>query len=399
MKKFLSILFFAMFGILVFTVTGCGKAEELGVTDDQILIGTFQAMSGPLAVIGKPVADGMNAYFDYINQQGGINGRKIKLIIADDQFNPSKTVVEVKRMVESDKVFALVCGLGTPGNLAVMDYVNNKQVPFVYQAAGTSKLSMPPKKYIFPVQPNYVLEGDLMAQYLVNDVKAQRIAIIYRNADDGIEEYESLKKTMAKYGKELVAAIPINTSATDFSIEVAKLAEVNPDALVIMAWGGQSANIVKQAKQYGMNDTLYIMTYANADATFPYLAGEAAEGAEVFAWLDIDFTDMNFLPFIIYKQKFGNDAMPNAYAIAGMVAAEVFVEGIKRAGKNLTREKLVKALESMQGWSGLMADKITYKPFKADDYTCRLGKRSMYVLKIKDGVWVKYHDWIDYSEK
>ncbi len=132
---------------------------EVGITDTEIKIGTFQAMSGPVAVIGQSVANGMKAYFNYVNDNGGIYGRNINLIVADDQFNPAKTTVEVKRLIENDKVFALVGGLGTPGNLAVIDYVNKMKVPYVYQASGSSLLAIPPKKYIFPVQPNYTLEG------------------------------------------------------------------------------------------------------------------------------------------------------------------------------------------------------------------------------------------------
>lgn len=142
MKKVVSMLFVVI--LLVF-----GFAEA-GVTEKEILVGTFQAMSGPVAPIGRPMAQGMQAYFNYINEQGGIYGRKINLIIADDQFNPAKTVVEVRRMVEQDGVFAIVGGLGTPGILAVEGYLNNRGVPFVYLGGGSIEFSLPPKKIHIP---------------------------------------------------------------------------------------------------------------------------------------------------------------------------------------------------------------------------------------------------------
>jgi branched-chain amino acid transport system substrate-binding protein len=369
---------------------------EDGVTDTEIKIGTFQAMSGPVAVIGQSVANGMNAYFNYINENGGVYGRKINLIIADDQFNPAKTTVEVKRMIENDKVFALVGGLGTPGNLAVMDYVNEKKVPYVYQSSGSSLLAIPPKKYIFPVQPNYTLEGNIVMNYLVKTKRAKKIAIVYRNDDAGKEFLDSALDTLKnKYGMKPVETIAVNPTANDFSTELTKLIAKQPDAIAVMLFVPQSVNFVKQAKQYGLQKQKYILTYANSDISYIYLAKDDAEGVEAMAWVNVDFSKPDLKPFQIYQKYFNQ--MPNAYAIAGMIAAEVFVEGLQRAGKDLTREGLVKALESMNKWSGMLAHEITYKPYDPNDNTCRLGKQSMYVLRVRNGVWTQMTNWIYYE--
>jgi len=138
MRKLLSVLLFLGLFVSIFA--------EVGVYNDKVVIGTFQALSGPYAVIGQEMTKGMKAYFNWVNNRGGVYGRKIELIVADDQLNPAKTVVEVKRLVEQDKVFAIVGGLGTYGCLAVIDYLEQNKVPFVYQGAGTSKLVVPPKK-------------------------------------------------------------------------------------------------------------------------------------------------------------------------------------------------------------------------------------------------------------
>ncbi|NUV00263.1 hypothetical protein XO12_09245 [Marinitoga sp. 1154] len=370
---------------------------EVGVTDTEIKIGTFQAMSGPVAVIGQSVANGMNAYFNYVNDNGGIFGRKINLIVADDQFNPAKTTVEVKRLVENDKVFALVGGLGTPGNLAVMNYVNNSKVPYVYQASGSSLLAIPPKKYIFPVQPNYTLEGNIVINYLVKTKRAKKIAIIYRNDDAGKEFLNSAVETLKhKYNMKPVETIAINPIANDFSTEITKLIAKQPDAIAVMLFIPQSVNFVKQAKQYGLQRQKYVLTYANSDASYILLAKEAAEGVEAMAWVNVDFSKPDLKPFQIYRKYF--DQMPNAYAIAGMIAAEVFVEAVTRAGEDLTRENLVKALESMNKWTGMLAHEITYKPYNHEDNTCRLGKQSMYVLRVRKGVWSQMTNWIYYEK-
>ncbi|BBE31533.1 lipoprotein [Tepiditoga spiralis] len=364
------------------------------ITDNEIKVGSFQALSGPVAFIGQPMTNGMKAYFNYINDNGGIYGRKINFIVADDQFNPAKTTVEVKRLVENDKVFAIVGGLGTPGCLAVMKYLNDSKIPFVYQGSGSSLLAIPPKKYIFPVQPNYTLEGNIVINHLIKDKHAKKIAIVYRNADDGKEFLNSAKKALEKNGMEPVVNIAINPTANDFSTEMTKLIAARPDSIAVMLFNPQTINFVKQAKQYGLKNQNYILTYANADITFIKYAGSAAENVEAMAWVDVDFSNTDLQVFKIYQKYYKE--LPNAYAIAGMIAAETFVEGLKRAGINLTTENFIMGMESIHKWNGVAAHEITYD--KLNNENSRMGKESMYVLKVKNGIWVKASDWINYSK-
>lgn len=371
--------------------------ETAGITDDEILVGSFQALSGPVASIGVPVKNGMEAYFNFVNAQGGVNGRQVNLLVADDAFDPSRTTVEVKRLVESDGVFALVGGLGTPGNLAIMDYVEEQQVPYVYQASGSGLLTNPPKEYIFGVQPNYTTEGTLMAKYLVEEKGAEDVAIVYRNLDDGKELAESVRESLAEYGQELVADIAIDPSAQDFSANLIQLNQAQPDAIIVGLFVPQSANFIKQAKELGLTDQNYLLTYSNADATFVTLAEGQAEGAEAMAWVDVDFTDTEQMLFEIYDASFPGE-IPNAYAVAGMIAAEVFTEGLERAGRDLTRSSYVDALETLDRFTGAIAEGITYTEFDANDPLSRIGKRSMYVLKVEDGVFAREHGWIYLTE-
>lgn len=371
--------------------------ETAGITEDEILVGSFQALSGPVAAIGVPVKNGMEAYFNFINAQGGVNGRQINLLVADDAFDPSRTTVEVKRLVESDDVFALVGGLGTPGNLAIMDYVEEQQIPYVYQASGSGLLTNPPKEYIFGVQPNYTTEGTLMAKYLVEEKGAERIAIAYRNLDDGKELAESVRDSLSEYGQELVADIAIDPNAQDFSANLIQLNQAQPDAIIVGLFVPQSANFIKQAKELGLTEQNYLLTYSNADATFVTLAEGQAEGAEAMAWVDVDFTETEQMLFEIYDASFPGE-IPNAYAVAGMIAAEVFTEGLERAGRDLSRSDFVDALETLDRFTGAIAEGITYTEFDANDPLSRIGKRSMYVLSVEDGVFARAHGWIYLTE-
>lgn len=393
MKKVYLVALILLFVTFVFAQANPGDTN--GVTATEVKIGSFQALSGPVAAIGVPVKKGLDAYFNWVNANGGVFGRKINLIVADDAFNPSNTVVEVKRLVESDKVFALVCGLGAPGNLAIMDYVEAQKIPYVYQAAGVGSLTIPPKRYIFGVQPNYTTEGAIAVKYLVEQKKAKRIAIVYRNTDDGKEELNSVKKTLEARKMSLAAEIPIEPSATDFSTNIIKLTEANVDSIIVMLFVPQSSNFVKQAKQLGLTKQNYLLTYSNADPTFAAIAGaNIAAGVEALAWVNVDFTDPNAHFIKVYQATFAGE-IPNAYAVAGMIAAEIFTEALSRTGKIPTREKLITALESMDKWVGKIAPMISYGPINVKKDKARLGVQTMYILRFKaDGTLEKAFDWI-----
>ncbi|HAP44141.1 MAG: hypothetical protein A2087_12435 [Spirochaetes bacterium GWD1_61_31] len=374
-----------------------GLNDVNGVTDTEIKLGSFQALSGSVASIGQPVRKGLDAYFNWVNSNGGVHGRRVNLVVADDGFNPSNTTVEVRRLVESDRVFALVAGLGTPGNLAVMDYIEGQRVPYVYQASGSGSLTIPPKRYIFGVQPNYTTEGGVAVRYLADVKGARRIAIIYRNLDDGKEELASVRRSLAARGLTAAAEVAVEATATDFSAEIIRLTQANVDAVIVMLFNPQSGNFIKQAKDLQLTRPRYLMTYANADPTVGLVAGAAAiNGVEALAWVDVNFADPAAHFIQVYQATFPGE-IPNAYAVAGMIAAEVFTEALRRAGRDLTREKLVTALETMNGWQGRIGPPVTYGPIAQRGDQARAGVQSMYVLRFTAaGALERANGWIGF---
>ncbi|MCD6168001.1 MAG: ABC transporter substrate-binding protein [Caldisericia bacterium] len=385
-------VFYDAFGRQVYIQSKLIPRKIPGVTDKEIKIGAFAALSGPVAPIGIEFVKGYKTYYNYINDNGGIYGRKIKLIVEDDQFNPAKTIAAVKRMVEVDKVFAIVGGLGTPGCLAVMDYLNENKVPFVYQGSGSSKLAYPPKKYIFAVQPNFTNEGQIMAKYVVEELKADKIAVIYETDDIGTEGLNGVKKGLEKYGKKPVIEVGFSPTEVDLTSYVLKLKQAKPDVVIMYALLKPASIILKTAYSLGLK-TKFVTTYPNADPLLITLAGkEAAEGTYVSAWVFTDLKDPGVKKFYEIWDKYHPGEIPSAYAIAGWIAGEVFVEGLRRAGSPPTRERLVWALETFKHWSGMLAKDITYAP------NDRSGKKSMYFMQVKDGMWTKVSDWISIGD-
>ncbi|ABV33635.1 ABC transporter substrate-binding protein [Pseudothermotoga lettingae] len=387
MKKFLTLLA-ALVCVLVLA--------EVGVYSDKIVVGSFQALSGSYAIIGQEMSKGMKAYFNWVNKNSGVYGRKIELIIADDQLNPSKTVVEVKRLVESDKVFAIVGGLGTYGCLAVMDYLEQNKVPFVYQGAGTSLLVMPPKKYIFGVQPDYTLEGQLIAKFLVKELGKKKIAILYMANDIGKEGYAAALSRLQSYNLKPVVEISYNPAETDYSALAVDVLNANPEAIIIYGLITDTIRWIKTLRDYGVTSDI-VTIYPNADPSFVTLGGKYVEGIYLTGWVPLATPDKpEFVrdyerAVAIFQETYPKE-IPSSYAVAGFIAAEVFVQGLLRAGSDLTREGLVKALESFDHWNGILAKDITWGP------NLRRGKSSMYFIKIENGVFVPVTDLISLQD-
>lgn len=382
MKKILSILLTLILSISL--LSGCGKQTKTtlaqGVEEKTIKVGTIGPTSGPIAIVGVPMLHGMQAYFNMVNDQGGINGRKIELIAKDDQFKPDLALQKAEELVEKDKVFAIVGQLGTPGCLGTLDYLKEKGIPAVYQGTGVSAFAKAKGNY-FPVQPNYTFEGGLLVKYAIDNLKANSIAIIYGNDDAGKEELEGVKAQLKKMGKEdvLKAEVPFNTQDLDFSAHVQKAAEVKPDVTIVVGYQKAVPGILLEAKKQGFK-TQFMTSYINADLTMLTLAKDAADGVIVTAWVP-DITDPNnqaAKKFIeTYKKYFPNET-PNAFAAAGWVAAEVFVEGLKRAGNDLSWEGYIKAMETFNDWNDGIAKGITYTKDR------RNGVEKMYFMK---AVW------------
>jgi branched-chain amino acid transport system substrate-binding protein len=256
-----------------------------GVTDTTIKLGSFAALSGPVAPIGIPCSHGYLAYYQWVNDQGGINGRKIDITVEDDAFDPSKTVAATKKLVEQDQVFAIVSPLGTPGNMAVMQYLVDNNIPVFCPHSGASAWAFPLKPNYFALQPNYTVEGRTLAQYAVNVLGAEKIALFHVNDDFGNEEANAFKSELAKMGKgTIVAEVAHEGTDTDFSSYAIKLQEANPDLVVLSSYLAGAAGVLKESELLAFKP-MWLASYVISDPVIVTVAGASAmEGYRVFGY-------------------------------------------------------------------------------------------------------------------
>jgi branched-chain amino acid transport system substrate-binding protein len=339
------------------------------------------ALSGPVSTIGKPLARGMEAYFRWVNDQGGIHGRKIDLRIEDDQYNPANTVAAAKKLVEQDEVFAIVRPLGTATTAAILDYTIEKGVPVVGVASGSSLWSKPFKKTVFGIQPTYELEGRLMAKYAVEELKAKRIAVFYQNDAFGKEGAESFVAALKARGIEPVAMVPYEVTEQDFSAHALKLQQANPDLVFVYAIQVPAASLLKEAQKIGFKPK-WLMTYVLADPILLALAGDAAEGVYAGAWLVDPENAPEAAKYREVLTKYFPDEKPGGYSISSYAVAEIIVEALKRAGPDLTREKFIAALESLKNFTTGLTPSFSYSE------TEHQGIKQIAIVQVQKGRWV-----------
>lgn len=328
------------------SVAPCRAFAETGVTDTTITIGQSAAFSGPAAQLGEAIRDGAQVYFDLINSQGGVHGRKIKLISLDDGAEPYPAICNTRKLIDEHKVFALFGYVGTATSYIALPAVASAKIPFFAPFTGAQGLRRPFNKYVFNIRAGYDDETERLVDWLVSQRK-RRIAIFYQNDSYGRAGYDGVRAAMEKRKREIAALGIVDRNTTDVDDAVKSIAAVKPDGVIMISDYKSSAAFVKE-----MNKTNLRPEYVNVS-----FVGSAALAAELgpdshgiiisqtvpYPWdpgfsVAMEYTTLIQTNNLKIKPSFNN--------VEGYIAAKAFVEGLRRAGRDLTREKFVAALET-----------------------------------------------------
>jgi branched-chain amino acid transport system substrate-binding protein len=359
-----------------------------GVTDTQIVLGSFGPQDGPAGaygVIDRTVA----AYWDMVNDQGGINGRKIKFIYENDSYAPAKTVAAVKKLVEEDKVFALVSGLGTANNLGVMDYLVQNNVPHVGPATGSSAMAVPLKKNVYAIQINYITEATLLTQYALDKLASKKSAVFYQNDSFGQEGLDAVNAELKKRNLSPATGVSYEAADTNFAAQALKLQTGGADTVVIWAVPKPGASVIAEMTKIGYQPKLLASAVINDPSIFQ-LAGPGIEGLAIPAWIPAfdDLTNPKIVEYQAFMKKYAPKEAIGGFSLSGYCEAMVMAEGLRRAGKNLTRESFEQAMDQMQNYTGSPLPNVSYS---ATDHA---GIKTAYLQQAKGGQWVSFGDWL-----
>jgi len=338
-------------------------AQPPGVSDTEIVLGGSNSFSGPLAFTGEQITKfGVDLYFKVINDAGGIHGRKVRTVYYDDGYRPQDAVANTKKLVEQDKVFAIIIPQGSPPVVATLDYLEENKVPllFPYQSSPVTR----GKRWVLQGMTLSDRSSKMMIDYLAGQRKIKKFAALYQDDEYGKSFLTAFEKDLARFGLKLVAAESVKRGVLDVSAQVAKLQAAKPEVTFLVLVPGPGAQALKERQKIGWTDTIMVSTGPLTDERYLALAGDAAEGVEGLSlWPDPLSSD---LPGVkLYREHMqryypGNEV--NRYSIAGYFAAMLFAEGAKRAGRNLTRESLITALESIKGYESGILPPLTIGP-------------------------------------
>ena len=368
-----------------------------GVTDTEIHIGSWGPQTGPAAPWGS-VPRATDAYFKMINEEGGIHGRKVVLHHFDDGYNPAKTKAGVKQLQESSHgIVAWVGGVGTATGMAVKDYLMERKVPWIAPATGSTAWTNPVQKYLFTVYPPYDGEARILMRYAVKNFKNKRIAMVYQNDEYGKTGLRGAEKELALLGTKLVGKVSHNVTETDMKPLIMQLKRSKPDVVLLWLTPSPLARMLLTAKAMKFNPQ-WMSTSTCSDVPLFYKITRGAIEGTIVGALTL-MPDANNALLLDYKRRvFEKYAKKGerwgVFYYAGIVFAEPLVEALHRAGRNLSRESLVKELEGLKDFQGI-SGKISYKPFDANDVTSRLGLNSVYIIQaLKNADYKVLSDWI-----
>ena len=336
--------------------------DTTGVTDAEVVVGMWVPLSGSAASLYAPIGKAHEAFFKMVNEQGGINGRKVRYIQEDDQYDPAKTVPLVKKMVEEDHVFAFLGGLGTPNGVAVLDYITQHHVLHVAPSTGSSKWSDPVQPGYYAWQISYKTEARILSKYGGEMLGKKKFAIFYQNDDFGKEGFNEAKAQLPKSGGEIVAEVAYNTNDTDYSAHALKLQQSGADAVLTWAVPGPFGSLMKEAGKIGFKP-IWLNSAVVNDASVLKLAQDEQQGAYFVGWLPSPDDPANadnpaIKEWRENQPKYGPDVPLNRFALIGWGQARLFREILTRAGRDVSRQSFEQAAQGLKDWRDLTT--VTY---------------------------------------
>jgi len=358
------------------------------VTDTEIVLGCSNSFSGPLAFTGEQATKyGVDLYLKVVNEAGGIHGRKIRTVYYDDGYKPQEAVAHTKKLVEQDRIFAVIAPQGTPPVVATLEYLEENKVPLLFPFQGSPVTRG--RKYVFSGMTLYDRQSKMMIDYLAGSRKYRKFAVLYQDDEYGTSFLKAFEKDLGRFGRKLVAVQSVKPGVIDVSPQIAKLRDAKPEVTFLVLVPGPAAQALRERRKIGWTDTLMVSTGPLTDEGYLALAGDAAEGVEGLSlWPDPLTSDLPGVKlYRVHMLRNFPKNEPSRYSLAGYFGGMLFTEAAKRAGRNLTRESLIAALESIKGFESGILPPLT---IGHDHETQKQG----FWVRIEKGRFKPLTDWL-----
>jgi branched-chain amino acid transport system substrate-binding protein len=385
MKKSTMALAVAMAAAAASLVAAAGaSAQTRGVTPTEVLFGMHTDLSGVAATYGVSSSNGVKMRFDEINEAGGVNGRKLKVIIEDQGYQVPKAVQACNKLINRDKVFAFVAPLGTPMNNACFKEEFAAGVPNLFPLSAARSMYEPYERLKFYGAASYVDQVRAGIDYFVKTKGKKAVCVMYQDTDFGKEVLEGAEQQTKKLGIKIAETAAHKPTDQDFTAPITKLRQAGCDLIIMGTIVRDSIVPYTTARKAGWTE----VDFLGSAAVYDLVVG-AAQGMDGFYGMgltEMPYVDSNVAPvktFVEnYKKKFNVD--PNIGAVYGYVAADLTYQGLKNAGKDLTLDSFIKGLEAIKGYHDIFnGPEVNFGP------NIRQGANSSFLAEVKGGRWTR----------
>jgi branched-chain amino acid transport system substrate-binding protein len=364
-------------------LAGASLAQSQGVSKDEILVGSIQDLSGPIAAFGKAVRQGMLLRVEEINEQGGINGRKLKLIVEDDGYDPKKAVLAAQKLVNQDKVFIVVAHTGTAQNNAAMPIQFEKNVINFMPVTAAREMYEPLNRLKYSFAVTYYDQMRTWLPKVVKDKGVKKVCTIYQDDEFGLEVMRGAEAGLKSMNMEFTEKTSYKRGATDFSSQVAKMKGSGCELVVLGTIIRETIGTIGESRKTGFNP-VFMGSSASYTWLIPKLGGKAMDGLISTMGAQHPYLDEASQPLRFwatkYKTRFNED--PDVFAVYGYAIIDAFAKGAAKAGPNLGTDSFIKAMDTMTIPPDIFGSaEATFSPTK------RLGSDASRMSQIIDGRW------------
>lgn len=380
-----------LFGLVAVSSIYSQAAEQIGVSKDQIVVGTLQDFSGPIASYGRQVRNGMLMRADEINESGGVYGRRIKIMFEDMAYDQKKALLATQKLVQQDKIFAMIGSLGAGPNVVSMPILLENGVLNLFPVAAAREMYEPLHKLKYSIGSTYAIQIRSALKWMAKERGAKKFCLIYQDDELGTEVNKGADEALKELGLTLVEKTSYKRGATDFSAQVARMQGSACDTVVLGTALRETVGVIVAARKVGW-DPQFFGSSTVYNELIPKLGGKGVDGLYGVATVQVPYADdpsKNVREWIAkYKAKYSEE--PGLYSVYAYSVMDLFYQTAKKAGPNLTTDKFVNALENSTFSRDMFGSpEYSFSPQR------HLGNAKGRITQLQNGRWVTLTDFID----
>jgi ABC-type branched-subunit amino acid transport system substrate-binding protein len=362
-------------GIFLLFCIACGMAPETesvqgnrnGISDNEIVIGSSLALGGHAGYLGTQMIQGALSYLSDINQQGGVHGRHIRLVAMDDGYNPAQCLYNTQQLILEEKVFALFCYVGTPTTVRIIPLINEAGIPLVGMFTGAQRLRQPPNPFLINIRASYYQETQAAVDLIVKQKGLSRVAVFYQYDEYGLDGLRGTEIALKQYDLVPVAKGSYIRGTLDVEAGLAQIVQSNAQAVVMIGTYDSCARFIQLARRQHFTPLFHNVSFVGSKELARRLGpeGEGVIVTQVVPPPSIDPSKED-LPgvqeYIRLLNRYYPDTRPSFVGLEGYINAKILVEGLERAGRNLTRPSFIQAIKSVNDFDLGIKNRLSFGP-------------------------------------